>query len=123
MIHVACAIIRKEGKILVCQRKKELARGGQWEFPGGKLEKGETAKACIVREIHEELGIDFRPEKMTEPVTYSYPDLAIKLIPIEGTTTTAIDRMTDHSAIRWVTRHELLSLPLCEADRLIAHQL
>lgn len=58
MQNVAVGIIIKEGKILICQRCKSRNYGLKWEFPGGKLEAGETYEQCLVRELHEELGIN-----------------------------------------------------------------
>ena len=57
LIRVAVAIVFKEGKFLLCQRKKTARYGLKWEFPGGKLEPGETAHNCMTRELQEELDI------------------------------------------------------------------
>lgn len=58
LIVVALAMISPEGRVLVQQRSPDKAHGGLWEFPGGKLEAGETPEAALVREIREELGVD-----------------------------------------------------------------
>jgi mutator protein MutT len=55
---IAAAIIEKDGKILIAQRTKKDALFGKWEFPGGKVEPGETLQACLKRELFDELGID-----------------------------------------------------------------
>ena len=60
LIEVAAALIKKNGKFLLCLRKPDDHYGDLWEFPGGKIEAGETAQAAIVREMKEELGIDVR---------------------------------------------------------------
>ncbi len=61
-IHVAAAILRKDGRILICRRPKGKQMAGLWEFPGGKLEPGETAGQALVREMREELGVEIRVE-------------------------------------------------------------
>lgn len=59
-IHVVAAVIVREGRVLVCRRNRDRADGGLWEFPGGKVEPGERAVEALVREIHEELGVQIR---------------------------------------------------------------
>jgi len=63
-LEVGCAIIHKEGKLLIAQRRPEDSFGGFWEFPGGKREEGETIEACLVREVFEELGVRIRPYRL-----------------------------------------------------------
>ncbi len=62
--EVGCAIIHKNGKLLIAQRHLKDSFGGYWEFPGGKREQGETIEACLVREAFEELGIRIHPERL-----------------------------------------------------------
>jgi mutator protein MutT len=59
--EVGCAIIHKEGMLLIAQRHLQDSFGGFWEFPGGKREEHETLEQCLVREVYEELGIHIRP--------------------------------------------------------------
>lgn len=59
-MHVAAAVIKQGDKILICQRARDDDFALLWEFPGGKLEEGETPEQCIIREITEELGLDIR---------------------------------------------------------------
>lgn len=60
MLHVAAAVMKQDNKILICQRARDDDYALLWEFPGGKLEAGETPEQCIVREIAEELGLEIR---------------------------------------------------------------
>jgi len=63
-LKVVAALIKKKDKILVCQRKENDVFGLKWEFPGGKIKKGETLKQAIKREIREELGIEIRTKRL-----------------------------------------------------------
>ena len=60
LLVVAAALVDADGRVLICQRPEGKALAGLWEFPGGKVEAGETPEACLIRELHEELGIDTR---------------------------------------------------------------
>ncbi len=67
---VACALIDVDGRILLAQRPQGKPMAGLWEFPGGKIEPGETPEAALVRELHEELGIDV-PLRCLAPLTFA----------------------------------------------------
>lgn len=73
-VRVAVGLIREDGKILCCQRRRESRYGLQWEFPGGKLHPGETAEQCLKRELSEELGISVMSVKPYGRHIQSYPD-------------------------------------------------
>ena len=74
MIRVAVAIIRRDGSVLVCQRKKSARYGLKWEFPGGKVEDGESESDCLKRELKEELGIEAEIGSLYHRQEYEYPD-------------------------------------------------
>lgn len=78
-IEVGCAIIEKEGKLLIAQRKPGAYFGGYWEFPGGKKEPSETMEQCLVREVKEELGIGIMPRAFLCRSHYRYPDRHVDL--------------------------------------------
>ena len=84
MLQVTCAIIRHENKILICQRSAAMKLPLKWEFPGGKIEAGESREACFQREIHEELGIDVLITREVSIVEYDYSDFSISLYPFSG---------------------------------------
>lgn len=80
MIKVAAALIVREGRILVGQRKKADSHGLKWEFPGGKVERGETPRDALARELEEELGIQAHIGAEVVRYTWSYPRRATILL-------------------------------------------
>ena len=117
---VAAALVDAHGRILVAQRPagKELA--GRWEFPGGKLKAGETPRAGLVRELHEELGIELESARPLIAVQQRRPDGSSLLIDCwcvdawRGEPTAL-----DGQRLRWCEREQLTELDILEADRAI----
>ena len=72
MLTVVAALIRRNGKILICQRAPGQNHAGKWEFPGGKVESGETAEGALERELREELAIDAQIGVEIERYTFTY---------------------------------------------------
>ncbi|SPE36081.1 NUDIX hydrolase [Candidatus Sulfopaludibacter sp. SbA3] len=73
MVQVVAAIIEREGRILICRRTKEQSHALQWEFPGGKLEPGESPEQALARELEEELGVREAAGAEITRYEYSYP--------------------------------------------------
>ncbi len=71
--RVALALIKREGKYLICQRRAGKILGGYWEFPGGKCEAGESWDACLHRELREELGVTVKSVRYVTQMRYRYP--------------------------------------------------
>lgn len=78
-VNVAAGIVIRGGRLLIAQRPSGSHLAGLWEFPGGKLEPGETWEQCLTRELKEELGILVRLIRWSSEVTHSYPDRSIRL--------------------------------------------
>lgn len=116
MIAVACAIIEHQGKVLVTQRGLHKAEGGLWEFPGGKLEAGESPEVCIVREIAEELALVIEPYHTLPALTHHNPQKTIQLFPLLCHWTSGQLYLHEHQAYRWLAPPELPSLHWCPAD-------
>ena len=80
-VDVDIAIIARDGQVLICRRRDDVPLAGFWEFPGGKRERGETAHACLVREVHEEVGIQVRPLRALPVIEHDYPNARVRLHP------------------------------------------
>lgn len=117
MIEVTCAIIRNDDAILATRRAHGMHLAGQWEFPGGKIEPGEIAEECIVREIAEELNINVRPVERLLAVDHHYPDKSIRLIPFKCEITGGEIQLAEHAEYRWVKQADLSTLDWAAADR------
>ena len=79
MITVIAAIIKKDNKYLIGRRGPKEKSTGLWEFPGGKIEYGETHEECLKRELKEELNIDAEIGELYSEYVYKYPHIAYKL--------------------------------------------
>lgn len=120
VVQVVGGIIRRrgdaEGRILVCKRPTEKARGGLWEFAGGKLEAGETREAALVRECREELGILVSPDRLCMELEHEYQDLTVHLSLYDAWLSDGEPRLLEHEELRWVTPFEFSGLAFCPAD-------
>ncbi len=81
-VEVVVAIVRRGGRVLICQRLETVHLAGYWEFPGGKREPGETVEQCLHRELAEELAIATTPVRPLDPIDHDYPTIRVRLIPI-----------------------------------------
>ena len=88
----------------------------KWEFPGGKVESGETDEEAIVREILEELSINILVIQRLEEVCHEYPDLIVTLIPFLCSITDGQLKLNEHHAFNWINPVNLLNLDWAEAD-------
>ncbi|MFZ2899067.1 MAG: (deoxy)nucleoside triphosphate pyrophosphohydrolase [Saprospiraceae bacterium] len=117
MIHVTCALIEREGLVLAAQRSGSMRLPWKWEFPGGKLEAGETLETCIVREIREELDLSVRVTgALTARTHINKKGMEVCLHPflcvIEGGEMT----LKEHAQIRWISPGQFEELDWSEAD-------
>lgn len=116
MISVTCAIIEKDGLVLVVQRSSTMTLPLKWEFPGGKIEINETEEECIVREIKEEINLEIEILKRLEPSIFDYPNLSIKLIPFLVKQAGGQIVLNEHCDYKYISKNELLDLDWAEAD-------
>ena len=121
--HVVAAVIEVHGKVLCMQRgvTRYPYTSHLWEFPGGKIEPGETPEQALHRELLEEMELDVQVREHLATVTHEYPDFTITLAAYRCEADTCDFIMREHAASRWLPWDELPSLPWCAADeRLIA---
>ncbi|AJY45735.1 8-oxo-dGTP diphosphatase MutT [Martelella endophytica] len=118
LLVAACALIDADGRILLAQRPEGKSLAGLWEFPGGKVEPGETPEACLVRELEEELGVTTKSACLA-PLTFAshtYDDFHL-LMPLyicrrfEGFATGR-----EGQALKWVRARDLRDYPMPPAD-------
>lgn len=119
--RVVAGVVRRHGKILICQRSRTGPHPLRWEFPGGKIEPGETEVEALVRELGEELALVVRPEEVGRLLTrfeYQYPrsgSFELAFYEIADCTGEATNRIFE--AIRWEAPEALSSYDFLEADR------
>jgi 8-oxo-dGTP diphosphatase len=121
MINVTCAIIRNEDdEVLIVQRGESTDHPFKWEFPGGKINEGESEEDCIIREIKEELSIDIVIRTRLDPVIHDYGHKRIRLIPFICDTLEDLPFLSEHMAFEWVEANKLKSIDFSQADVFVA---
>ena len=115
-LHVACAIIEQYGTVLAAQRSAAMSLPLKWEFPGGKIEAGETAEECLIRELREELGVSVFIGSALSPATHCYPDFTVTLYPFTCRLTGGTVSMYEHHALKWVEPQQMSDLDWAAAD-------
>ena len=118
LLVAAAALVDVDGRVLICQRPQGKPLAGLWEFPGGKVEAGETPETCLIRELHEELGITVSTACLAPFVFASHDyDSFHLLMPLylvrrwDGTVTAR-----HHAAVAWVKPARLADYPMPPAD-------
>jgi 8-oxo-dGTP diphosphatase len=116
LIVVTAAVIERDGRFLLTRRLKGTHLAGAWEFPGGKVDPGESLADSLARELHEELGAGSTIGREIFTVEHEYPERTVRLHFFE---TTLVDEPQPllGQEMRWVGRSELRTLDLPEADR------
>ena len=99
-LEVAAAMLTRGQTVLLCRRPEGKARALQWEFPGGKLEPGETGEQALARECREELGAEVRVGPRVDELVFDYPDLSVHLTLYQAEPLTE-PRALEHSALEW----------------------
>ena len=118
-VRVAAAVIRRGGRVLLTRRPPGGPLGLQWEFPGGKIERGETVQQALVREIREELGVEVRPFEVLEVARHDYPQgpsVEVHFVRCE-TATTVFEAGPGVHEVRWAAPGEVNANEVLAADR------
>lgn len=125
IIPVTAAIIVKEGRILLARRPKYSHLAGLWEFPGGKVEQGESPRRCLQRELAEELGIRVSMYSMMrfDESFYEYGSKRVFLMGLTVGNFFGKPKPLEHSEIAWIQMDELSLIQLAPADVPLARRL
>lgn len=115
-IHVTCAIIERDNLVLAAQRSSSMSLPLKWEFPGGKIDHGESPEECLRRELFEEMDIQVRMAEGLPVTTHDYPAFSVTLHPFVCSIESGEIVLHEHSAIIWLTPEKLHALDWAEAD-------
>ena len=122
-LEVTAAIIRQNGKILICQRPADKNCGLLWEFPGGKIEPGESAEEALRREIREELGCEIAVGELLTTIEYDYPTFHLSMECYWCTLVNSEPHLLEHEDARWLLPADLPTLRWLPADISLIRQL
>ena len=114
----AVALIDVDGRVLLAQRPEGKSMAGLWEFPGGKVEPGETPEAALIRELHEELGIDTWASCLA-PLTFashSYDDFHLLMPLFACRKWQGVPQPQENQTLKWVHARDLAKYPMPPAD-------
>jgi mutator protein MutT len=121
-LKVVAGFLKKGDKFLLVRRPLNKKRGGLWEFPGGKVENGETLESAIERELKEELGIETEARRLLCKTDYTYPEgeIELYLIEVEYKEDPVLKEALE---MKWVNLKESKNLELCPADSKLIEKL
>ncbi|MBZ9708005.1 (deoxy)nucleoside triphosphate pyrophosphohydrolase [Mesorhizobium sp. B3-2-1] len=118
LLVAACALVDADGRVLLAQRPQGKQLAGLWEFPGGKVEAGETPEQCLVRELHEEIGIETEIPCLA-PLTFashSYDDFHLLMPLFVCRRFRGIAQPREGQALKWVRPKQMRDYPMPPAD-------
>lgn len=117
LIKVTAAILEKDGRIIIAQRKSKDHLAGKWEFPGGKIETGETPEECLARELNEEFNITVSVGDFLGSNIHHYDHISIELMAFRTFWVGGEINSTDHKDYKWMTIDELDQFDFSPADQ------
>ncbi len=121
--QVAAAVIEKDSRVLIARRRKKDTLGGKWEFPGGKVEPGETPEKCLERELKEEFDIETKTGPLFLSTGFKYCLIPIELLVYRVKYIAGDFKINEHDEIRWAAINELDSYDFVSPDRPIVKAL
>ena len=118
LIVAACALVDIDGRVLIAKRPAGKQLAGLWEFPGGKVEPGETPEACLIRELREELGIEVTHACLAPFVfaSHAYDDFHLRMPLYLCRRWSGLARAHEHEALAWVRPEAMDAYPMPPAD-------
>lgn len=116
MTQVVAALIRQGDKFMIFQRPENKTRAFEWEFVGGKAEKGETLEQALIRECREEIGVTVKVGSVFAEVDHEYPDITIHLTVFNAEIAEGTPQRLEHNDIRCITPDEIPQYEFCPAD-------
>jgi 8-oxo-dGTP diphosphatase len=118
LLVAACALVDVDGRVLICKRPKGKELAGFWEFPGGKVEPGETPETCLIRELKEELGIDVVSACLSPFVfaSHVYDSFHLLMPLFLCRRWTGVVQAREHEALAWARPEKLADYPMPPAD-------
>ncbi len=119
MIEVVAGIIYKNNKFLIAQRNLKKSQGGFWEFPGGKVEAGETCEEALKREIKEEFDADIEVKEYVGENIHHYPEKDIKLIFYKAELISEEIKLLEHEDFKWITKQDKNNFEFSGADKAV----
>lgn len=118
LLVVACALVDTDRRVLIAQRPQGKSMAGLWEFPGGKVEPGETPEAALIRELNEELAIETK-EACLAPLSFashSYENMHLLMPLYVCRKWQGVPQAREHIALKWVRPQALRDYPMPPAD-------
>ena len=123
MKEVAVGILIQDGLVLSCQRKRRATYPLKWEFPGGKIEPGESPREALIRELKEELSITVEPETEFFRQEWDYGDLSFRVYYYSIRSFSGIPANMAFEQIRWVKPETLLTMDILDGNREVVNKL
>ena len=120
---VVAGLIKKDNTILIAQRAKKDLLYGKWEFPGGKMEQGETEQECLQRELHEEFGIKAEVGDYFCTIPFEHKNQLMEMIVFFVPAFSGEFILYEHSQIKWVEKEDLLQYEFPEPDKPVIQKL
>jgi 8-oxo-dGTP diphosphatase len=118
LLVAAAALVDVDGRVLICKRPHGKHLAGMWEFPGGKVEKGETPEDCLIRELHEELGINVVQACLAPFVftSHAYDSFHLLMPLYVCRRWNGVVQAREHEALAWVRPNQMADYPMPPAD-------
>jgi len=113
---VGAVIMNEKNEVFCAQRSGSMSQPLLWEFPGGKIEEGESAEEALVREIKEELGCKIQVQDKVADIIHEYPNVIVHLITYKAIIIEGVPTLREHAQMKWVPVNQLFTLKWAPAD-------